>query len=74
MVFLPRRLRILFSQGRLSRIIAHYTVKIQKMQETKIGYRGSKLSMLGEKEQRIDGSYYCKIKILHSLRCILMGF
>lgn len=44
------------------------------MQETKIGYRGSKLPMLGEKEQRIDGSYYCKFLILHSLRYILMGF
>ena len=44
------------------------------MQETKIGYRGSILPMLGIKEQRIDGSYYCKIKILHSLMYILMGF
>ena len=44
------------------------------MQETKIGYRGSKLPMLGEKEQRVDGSYYCKFLILHSLRYILMGF
>jgi hypothetical protein len=30
--------------------------------------------VLGEKEQRIDGSYYNKILILHWLRYILMGF
>ena len=45
------------------------------MQETKIGYRGSKSVVFNTtvKEQRIDGSYYNKIFILHTLRYILMG-
>ena len=39
------------------------------MIENEMGYRGSKLNKIFEKEQRVDGSY-C-IKILKQLRCTL---
>jgi len=48
----------------------------QKINEKKMGYRGSKLNnTLFEKEQRADGSY-CIFSFFRSmqLRCALMGF
>jgi hypothetical protein len=44
------------------------------MKETKIGYRGSKSPVLGEKEQRIDGSICKGFLTLPYLRYTLMGF
>jgi hypothetical protein len=63
---------------RLLRLLCSYRllrlVIIQKMKETKIGYRGSNSPVLGEKEQRVDGCLRKGFLTLHYLRCTLMGF
>ena len=48
-------------------------VKSYKMNESEMGYRGSKSANKAVKEQRVDGSYCIKTKIMQ-LRCTLMGF
>ena len=48
-------------------------VKSYKMNEGEMGYRGSKSANKAVKEQRVDGSYCIKTKIMQ-LRCTLMGF
>ena len=49
------------------------TVTSHKMSENEMGYRGSKSANKAVKEQRVDGSYCIKTKIMQ-LRCTLMGF
>jgi hypothetical protein len=59
-------------------------VTSHKIDEKKIGYRGSKSKLNFVKEQRVDGSWYtklCSIKSISNkldnfvyLRCTLMGF
>ena len=46
------------------------------MNESEIGYRGSKSELkFSVKEQRVDGSYCIKAKSkIMQLRCTLMGF
>ena len=53
------------------------TVTSHKMNESEMGYRGSKSVLINStvKEQRVDGSYCMKAKSkVMQLRCTLMGF
>ena len=52
-------------------------VTSHKMNESEMGYRGSKSVLINStvKEQRVDGSYCMKAKSkVMQLRCTLMGF
>ena len=52
------------------------TVTSHKMNESEMGYRGSKSVLILRdtvKEQRVDGSYCIKLKLMQ-LRCTLMVF
>jgi len=46
-------------------------VTSQKMNENKMGYRGSKSGISPVKEQRVDGSYFGSVSIPR-LRCTLI--